>query len=59
MLTNTANVCGRTLDNFGIFGIKKIVTALLKKDIANMRYQLHHLHFEEYFIQQIMPKFLL
>ena len=30
----------------------KLVTSLLMEDISDVKYQLHNLHFEEYFIQQ-------
>ena len=30
----------------------KIVTSLLMEYVSDVKYHLHHLHFEEYFIQQ-------
>ena len=53
MPNNTANNYDSIFDNVDIFDIhNKLVTSLLMEDISDVKSQLHHLHFEEYFIQQ-------
>ena len=40
-------------ENVEIFDIsQKYLTAVLVEDIPGMKFQIHHLNFEEYFIQQ-------